>query len=142
MAGLMARASLIVKAKFSKLLNRAENPTETLDYSYEQMLTQLQNMKRRDVRVPSHLNWSNTEAAIEHCLVATGLRTTLKTTLRGYPGCVHWHLKRDGDERGTLELTLWPAGGEIWFSVQSGRRAPWIREVLIELIPAIEVAFR
>jgi phage shock protein A len=46
MAGLMSRASLIVRAKFSKLLNRAENPTETLDYSYEQMLEQLQNVKR------------------------------------------------------------------------------------------------
>jgi phage shock protein A len=46
MAGLMARTSLIVKAKFSKLLNRAENPTETLDYSYEQMQQQLQNVKR------------------------------------------------------------------------------------------------
>src|SRR5204862_6431614 len=46
MAGLMARTSLIIKAKFSKLLNRAENPTETLDYSYEQMLEQLQNVKR------------------------------------------------------------------------------------------------
>jgi phage shock protein A len=46
MAGLMSRASLVIKAKFSKLLNRAENPTETLDYSYEQMLEQLQNVKR------------------------------------------------------------------------------------------------
>src|ERR1700709_131508 len=46
MAGLMSRTSLIVKAKFSKLLNRAENPTETLDYSYEQMQQQLQNVKR------------------------------------------------------------------------------------------------
>jgi phage shock protein A len=46
MAGLMSRASLIVKSKFSKLLNRAENPNETLDYSYEQMQTQLQNVKR------------------------------------------------------------------------------------------------
>src|SRR5438067_1542544 len=46
MAGLMARTSLIVKAKFSKLLNRAESPTETLDYSYEPMLQQLQNVKR------------------------------------------------------------------------------------------------
>jgi phage shock protein A len=46
MAGLLSRASLIVRAKFSKLLNRAENPTETLDYSYEQMLEQLQNVKR------------------------------------------------------------------------------------------------
>ena len=46
MAGLMQRASLIVRAKFSNLLNRAESPTETLDYSYEQMLQQLQNVKR------------------------------------------------------------------------------------------------
>jgi phage shock protein A len=35
-----------VKAKFSKLLDRAENPTETLDYSYEQQLQLLQNVKR------------------------------------------------------------------------------------------------
>src|SRR6195256_2525732 len=46
MAGLMQRASMVVRAKFSKLLDRAENPTETLDYSYEQMLQQLQNVKR------------------------------------------------------------------------------------------------
>jgi phage shock protein A len=46
MAGLMSRASLVVKAKFSKLLTRAENPNETLDYSYEQMQQQLQNVKR------------------------------------------------------------------------------------------------
>jgi phage shock protein A len=46
MAGLMSRASLIIKAKFSSLLNRAEDPTQTLDYSYEQMQQQLQNVKR------------------------------------------------------------------------------------------------
>jgi phage shock protein A len=46
MAGLLSRATLIVRSKISSLLNRAENPTETLDYSYEQMQTQLQNVKR------------------------------------------------------------------------------------------------
>jgi phage shock protein A len=46
MAGLMSRASLVVKSKLSKLLDRAENPTETLDYSYEQQLVLLQNVKR------------------------------------------------------------------------------------------------
>ena len=46
MAGLWARASLIFKSKTNKLLNKAENPTETLDYSYEQMIQQLQNVKR------------------------------------------------------------------------------------------------
>src|ERR671932_2494779 len=46
MAGLMDRASTVVKAKFSKLLDRAENPEETLDYSYERQLELLQNVKR------------------------------------------------------------------------------------------------
>ena len=46
MPGLMSRASLVVKSKFSKLLDRAENPTETLDYSYERQLELLQNVKR------------------------------------------------------------------------------------------------
>ena len=46
MPGLWQRASLIFKSKASKALDRAENPNETLDYSYEQQLTQLQNVKR------------------------------------------------------------------------------------------------
>src|SRR3954468_24278204 len=46
MAGLMSRASLVVKSKFSKLLDRAEDPGETLDYSYERQLELLQNVKR------------------------------------------------------------------------------------------------
>ncbi len=46
MAGLMSRASLVVKAKLSKLLTRAEDPGETLDYSYEKQLELLQNVKR------------------------------------------------------------------------------------------------
>src|SRR3954471_24416201 len=46
MAGLMSRASLVVKSKFSKLLDHAEDPGETLDYSYERQLELLQNVKR------------------------------------------------------------------------------------------------
>jgi phage shock protein A len=37
---------VIIKAKFSRLLDHAENPSETLDYSYEEQLRQLQNVKR------------------------------------------------------------------------------------------------
>ena len=46
MPGLMGRLTLIVKSKFSKALDKAENPNETLDYSYEEQLRQLQNVKR------------------------------------------------------------------------------------------------
>jgi phage shock protein A len=46
MAGLMSRASLVVKSKLSKALDHAEDPGETLDYSYEKQLELLQNVKR------------------------------------------------------------------------------------------------
>src|SRR5881396_1193008 len=44
--GLLGRAGEIIRAKFSALLNRAENPQETLDYSYERQLQSLQDVKR------------------------------------------------------------------------------------------------
>ena len=46
MAGLMSRTSNVVKAWISKLLDRAEDPSVTLDYSYEKQLEMLQNVKR------------------------------------------------------------------------------------------------
>jgi phage shock protein A len=45
-AGLTQRASTVIKAKLSKLIGRAEDPAEQLDYSYEQQLRLLQNVKR------------------------------------------------------------------------------------------------
>jgi phage shock protein A len=38
--------STVVKAKVSKLLDRAEDPAETLDYSYQKQVEQLQNVKK------------------------------------------------------------------------------------------------
>jgi len=46
MASLWQRFSLIFRSKASRVLDRAENPTETLDYSYEKQLELLQNVKR------------------------------------------------------------------------------------------------
>ena len=46
MAGLTGRMSTIVKAKVSKVLDRAEDPAETLDYSYSKQLELLQNVKK------------------------------------------------------------------------------------------------
>ena len=46
MPGLGGRFNTVVKAKISKMLDRAEDPSETLDYSYEQQLQLLQNVKK------------------------------------------------------------------------------------------------
>ena len=46
MAGISGRMSTVIKAKISKLLDRAEDPAETLDYSYQKQLESLQNVKK------------------------------------------------------------------------------------------------
>jgi phage shock protein A len=40
------RMSTVIKAKISKLLDRAEDPAETLDYSYQKQVELLQNVKK------------------------------------------------------------------------------------------------
>ncbi len=44
--GLMRRLSMVFKSKASRALDKAEDPRETLDYSYERQLELLQQMRR------------------------------------------------------------------------------------------------
>jgi len=44
--GLAGRMSTVIKAKISKLLDRAEDPAETLDYGYQKQIEYLQNVKK------------------------------------------------------------------------------------------------
>jgi phage shock protein A len=46
MPGLAGRMSTVIKAKISKLLDRAEDPSETLDYGYQKQVELLQNVKK------------------------------------------------------------------------------------------------
>ncbi|HEV2774670.1 MAG TPA: PspA/IM30 family protein, partial [Solirubrobacteraceae bacterium] len=46
MAGMSGRMSTVIKAKISKLLDKAEDPGETLDYSYTRQLESLQQVKK------------------------------------------------------------------------------------------------
>jgi phage shock protein A len=46
MAGLLSRTSTVIKSWYSKLLGKAEDPSVTLDYSYEQQREQLQRVKK------------------------------------------------------------------------------------------------
>ena len=46
MAGMSGRMSTVIKAKISKLLDRAEDPSETLEYSYQKQMELLQDVKK------------------------------------------------------------------------------------------------
>jgi phage shock protein A len=44
--GMGGRMSVVIKAKINKLLDRAEDPSETLEYSYQKQMELLQNVKK------------------------------------------------------------------------------------------------
>jgi hypothetical protein len=93
----------------------------------------------RDLEIPlsSKKNCGEIERSIDRAIGDTGMRITLRTSLRKFPGCVHWHVK-DGRKAGTLEITFWPEQRRAWFSIQSGRRADWIEEKLNLILAAIQ----
>ena len=43
---MLQRMSTVVKSKMNRLLDRAEDPRETLDYAYEQQMSMLRDVKR------------------------------------------------------------------------------------------------
>ena len=69
---------------------------------------------------------------LEEAIAHFGLEIRMRGTLRTYPNSEHWHIYKSG-ERGTLEVTMWPEGKRAWFSVQSGRRAVWIVDIVPQL---------
>ncbi|HLV98591.1 MAG TPA: hypothetical protein VKT82_07940 [Ktedonobacterales bacterium] len=70
-------------------------------------------------------------------MVSSGLKMRMRGTLHTYPGSLHWHFEKPG-ERGTLEVTLWPARQRLWLSVQAGRRARWIEDALPHIKAQLE----
>ena len=46
MPGMGGRMSTVIKAKINKMLDRAEDPSETLEYSYQKQMELLQNVKK------------------------------------------------------------------------------------------------
>jgi hypothetical protein len=90
-----------------------------------------------DIPLPVDVDCGVIEKAIDETIPALGLTTTMRDTLKKYPGCVHWHVKY-GRRPGTLELTLWPQQQRAWFSVQSGRTAPWIEGKMQAMHEAIQ----
>ena len=98
-------------------------------------------MTELEFQVPRGCDLSHASSLIEGVFQAHGLRIVMTDTLRSYPECVHWHVKR-GAEPGTLELTLWEAERRIWASVQEGRRAAWIEETLPRVKREVETALR
>ena len=46
MPGMAGRMSTVIKSKVSRMLDRAEDPSETLDYGYQKQVEHLQQVKK------------------------------------------------------------------------------------------------
>ena len=86
-------------------------------------------MREIDFAVPCNADLSRAEQLIEKICARRGLLLAMKGSVASYPGCVHWHYKRQS-HKGTLELTLFARDRRVWAKVQDGRKAPWIDEEL------------
>jgi len=77
------------------------------------------------------------EAIVDSVCAGVGLYTSMKSTLKQYPGCIHWHFK-NGKAAGVLEVTWWPRQQEnkdplLWLSIHGNRLADWIGPLLPKL---------
>lgn len=86
-------------------------------------------MTEIDIKVSDIEDTNRGIARLEAILRSHGLSLRSCGTLKTLPGCTHWHWN-NGNRRGTLEVTLWPAKRRLWFKVQAGRRAGWIDQII------------
>lgn len=100
MARVAGRISTLVKAKISKLLDRAENPGELLDYGYQKQVEELQNVRRgvSDL-VTAKKRLQSQEATLQQKVVK------LDTQARQALSAGHEHLARMALERKQIAQT-------------------------------------
>jgi hypothetical protein len=89
------------------------------------------------LQIPDSVNQDALVRFVEHICLANGLTCTLKGTLAGYPGCVHWHF-RNGRQKGILEITWWETERRLWFKVAQNRGGDWIEASIPILKEQIE----
>ena len=90
-----------------------------------------------EVKLTPGADLARVESLVEATCRSRGLSTSMKTSLRSFPGSVHWHLKK-GAERGTVEVTFWRKGMRLWVSVHENRAGAWTDSEARELKAAFE----
>jgi len=89
------------------------------------------------LQIPDSVNTNALVRVVENICIANCLTCTLKGTLAGYPGCVHWHFRR-GRQKGILEMTWWEMEHRLWSKVAGNRTGEWIEDSIPLLKEQIE----
>ena len=98
-------------------------------------------MRSIKVDLPAGSDITLVVRTIELLCAKEGLVQKSKRSLKSYSGSTHWHYNREL-ERGTLEITLWPSGSRVFFSVHDNRRGLWTDEYAARLARATRNALK
>ncbi len=98
-------------------------------------------MIEAELQIPANASSEIVIEVVEETCITNNLTCALKGTLASYPGCVHWHYRKD-KQKGTLEITWWEVENRLWFKVAKGRTGEWINKLLPELKEQIEVSLK
>ena len=85
-----------------------------------------------ELQIPANANSDSVNKVLEQVCTANYLTCVLKGTLASYPGCMHWHFRKE-KQKGTLEITWWERENRLWFKVARGRTGNWIDESIAML---------
>lgn len=94
-----------------------------------------------EIQIPANASREIVIGVVEETCIENNLSCTLKGTLVNYPGCVHWHYRKD-KQKGTLEITWWEVENRLWFKVAKSRMGEWMDETLTKLKEQMEVSLK
>ena len=77
--GMLSRMSTIVRGKMNRLMDKAENPAESLDVAYDKQMEMLRNVKRGVVEMVTAKRRLELQAESE--LVTARLRSTISSVV-------------------------------------------------------------
>jgi len=84
-------------------------------------------LETAEVRISPSADLAIVEDVVLEACRARGLAVSMKTSLKSYPGSVHWHFKK-GAGSGVVEVTFWEAKRRLWINVHSNRASSWTSE--------------
>lgn len=91
------------------------------------------------VDIPEGISKELMHVVVDRAVESVGLYISHigKYMAHKHPGSVHWHFKRDKNERGILDATFYDVESLFWLMI-AHRNPQWVKDTVPELITALE----
>ncbi len=90
------------------------------------------------VDIPAGISKQEMMKLVERAAEAAGLYISHigSYSRKKYPNSVHWHFKRDPNERGLLDATFWDVKSLFWLMIRH-REPQWVKDRVPKLLQAL-----